>query len=1392
MSTFGSVNHRKKIYGIVGLQTDLIFLSDIRLCNADGISNSNELRNSFRCNPIEQYKFYGHSRSNKRGVGILIKHNSPISVIDQRTDEEDNLLVLKVGIGGKEFLCGSIYGPNRLNANFFADIRRILIEWRDIPFIFGGDWNCVYSCSLGADNIDIFNMRSPPQITHSKLLKKICMDFSCSDPFRIKYPNRREFTYFPKDAVKNNRSRLDFFIASNEILSNISECKIHPNMQNSMFDHRAVSVSFKDPPKVIRQPTISRFLNTVEESAIIVKLAIAETYFIHTDFQHTVPMEDMLEELGRMRNDMRNAGPDSTLLPPGTRSEEEENSRSATVAGVKEFLDRVPFRDLEWAGFKNDLSEDIFMETLLMSIRNECISQQHFLDKKIREGELTMKKRLASLKDNYDLNQGEIREIESKLDQIIDRKLRSKLEAHENFELINNERITPQFLNLAKGSKSEYLLTDIKDSRGEYFKSNAELQEFIRDYYMKLYSLPESDLEFDTNCIYEFLGDEICNSPIVNASKVPLFIKDELELEISLIELDESVKQGNKSAAGRDGLNNGFIKKHWEFLRVPLYRYTKCCIRKGTLTQTFSTASIRLIPKKGDATQLKNWRPISLLSCLYKVISRAANNRLKRVNGYIFSRAQKGFTQHRYIQEVLINVIEMIAHCKKYNIPGAILSIDQAKAFDSVSHKYMHEVYKFFGFGNNFIRTLEVLGNNRSASIIFDDGSYSRPFNLRCGRAQGNTTSPIEYNMAQQILLFKIELCPLVKSVYINHLIARPYLANPVDVEPYPLLEQDLRDLRFRHECTFETSKADGFADDNTTGTLMEYESLSTLKTILDGFASYSGLKCNLDKTTLMPVGLLGPIPQNIIDLGFKIESSIHILGMDIDQGIENLDENFDSVIGRVRRGADFWKQFHLTLPGRINIIKSILFCQILYLGNFIMPSAEKIKSLQKILDDFAVGTMNFAKKKIYMQKNQGGLGLFAVENFLITQQANWVCRAFKSTRDNWRVKLRGICNGNVLCAGPHLICKDTNPILHGIASSYQRVRLSHDSLNSNFCESFVLNNPLLFRGPGNKLPLDLTYLGLAEGSYNVISGLKLANFFTVHGVKSRLELLVEYGLDIPIQGYAKLIQCTNHFVARMRPNHRNNGSADSFCNTFLILKKPCKKMRKLMTKKALKNFNLETLTTTQKFFSLIDVQYRDNDHFSLRLSLWNCNGFYNRQKTFAFKFFNNLLGLNVRLSHFVENQSRNCTFCTLSNRQNTDETFAHLFFECETTRNWQTNFISKFLGIEQALTISEQKQLFFLGEIPGGRTDNYFFISLVVLFQALIWENKLKKKIPSFNTMQLSYLELVNTLLLASKISRESAEKLNFPICRHFGYGVRIGVWGEGGGPPGQRDLPP
>jgi hypothetical protein len=160
------------------------------------------------------------------------------------------------------------------------------------------------------------------------------------------------------------------------------------------------------------------------------------------------------------------------------------------------------------------------------------------------------------------------------------------------------------------------------------------------------------------------------------------------------------------------------------------------------------------------------------------VASRALNNRLKKVRDIMFSRAQKGFTNERHIQEVHINVIEGIAYCKQNDIPACILSIDQAKAFDSVSHKYKAEVFKFFGFGPNFTNLLNTLCTKRMACISFDDGSLSSNFDLDRGDAQGNTPSPILYNMAQQIFLFKLEMCPEIKSVFVNNLIPRP-LAGP-------------------------------------------------------------------------------------------------------------------------------------------------------------------------------------------------------------------------------------------------------------------------------------------------------------------------------------------------------------------------------------------------------------------------------------------------------------------------------------------------------------------------------------------------------------------------------------------------------------------------------------
>jgi hypothetical protein len=215
-------------------------------------------------------------------------------------------------------------------------------------------------------------------------------------------------------------------------------------------------------------------------------------------------------------------------------------------------------------------------------------------------------RQLDTLKLDHQANQDAIFELEGKLNRIQDMKMRSKLEGSKNFEILNDEKITPNFINLSKGAKSEASLMDLKKEDGQNFKNENERKAYVREFYKNLYKTPECDLEFNENCIEEFLGEEIINSRLVLDSKIPADLSENFEQHLSLEELDKSAAQGNCSASGRDGLSNCFIKKYWDYLRIPLHRYSTCCHVKGKLTQNFSSATIKLIPKKGDTTLLKN------------------------------------------------------------------------------------------------------------------------------------------------------------------------------------------------------------------------------------------------------------------------------------------------------------------------------------------------------------------------------------------------------------------------------------------------------------------------------------------------------------------------------------------------------------------------------------------------------------------------------------------------------------------------------------------------------------------------------------------------------------------------------------------------------------------
>ena len=188
------------------------------------------------------------------------------------------------------------------------------------------------------------------------------------------------------------------------------------------------------------------------------------------------------------------------------------------------------------------------------------------------------------------------------------------------------------------------VLSDICDDLGNSFPTADELNNYVTNFYKSLYRIDDTV----QGEIEDFLGPEIVNHPMVRGSILTRDERNLLDSEIKIEELDLSLNQSNlKSSPGMDGFSYSFIKNFWHIYRKPLFECAKISLENQSLPESFLTAQIKLIPKKGNSKKIGNWRPISLLSNFYKIISRLINNRLKGIANRILSRAKKGFSQKR-------------------------------------------------------------------------------------------------------------------------------------------------------------------------------------------------------------------------------------------------------------------------------------------------------------------------------------------------------------------------------------------------------------------------------------------------------------------------------------------------------------------------------------------------------------------------------------------------------------------------------------------------------------------------------------------------------------------------------------------------------------------------
>ena len=158
------------------------------------------IKDIFKMNPYKSYRLiYNYKKKNGRGVGILIKNSLDFTVTEVKSDDSDNWLLVKGNMSGRFIILGAVYGPNDHDRNFFTTLSENIRLLGDFPIILGGDWNCTVSRGDRFNNIDILNMAASPNKRHSEYLWALCNEFKMVDPFRFLNPNRKEYTFTPRD-----------------------------------------------------------------------------------------------------------------------------------------------------------------------------------------------------------------------------------------------------------------------------------------------------------------------------------------------------------------------------------------------------------------------------------------------------------------------------------------------------------------------------------------------------------------------------------------------------------------------------------------------------------------------------------------------------------------------------------------------------------------------------------------------------------------------------------------------------------------------------------------------------------------------------------------------------------------------------------------------------------------------------------------------------------------------------------------------------------------------------------------------------------------------------------------------------------------------------------------